>query len=568
VLRPSISADLSDGHLGAEGDRLLFLVEASLAVVGNSLVIIILDDIDELVNEGSGGSFASNAGGHLALDSTPNLVNGRACLTRQYTCLSNLTYLFRKRRAKGPDPVQVMIVCTAKNCTQGLKNAFDMVCHLEAPTGRERFEIIQSNGDPEQLDQSGAARRCSLQCEKLRDFGPHVHQHAIQAAGKTIWLESPRSSTDKVTASKENDLLRSSHLDQKRQPYLPERYVRVDEALFRVNLVIESARSMLAINDDGSGAPCPPKFPLLGQQSEKAWLQLKSLIVLPLCRADILDKLLYGADAEGEDQPLDKKWKNRKTVCGGALLVGPPGSGLSTLARHCGAVAAVEHGATTLIHVSCASLVQKEVGGSERVIRSLFDFAKCSAPSILVLDGLENVGRVRGNDLTTQGTMDRILTTLLMELDGLNQGQTPAAGRQADVPPNIAVIGIAQHPEWIDPALRRPGRLEKTVELTLPDLKARSMIAEEALKGAAINFTRDTPFYARTKEKLCDWIGFQTLGLTALGIQSICNEAKMESSRHSIEVGSSSCQRIDSEVPNINLTFQNFDRAIKLQLSR
>jgi hypothetical protein len=69
VLPPSTSADLSDGHLGANGDRLLFLVEASLAVVGNSLVIIILDDIDELVNEGSGGSLARNAGAHLLTES-------------------------------------------------------------------------------------------------------------------------------------------------------------------------------------------------------------------------------------------------------------------------------------------------------------------------------------------------------------------------------------------------------------------------------------------------------------------------------------------------------------------
>jgi transitional endoplasmic reticulum ATPase len=68
------------------------------------------------------------------------------------------------------------------------------------------------------------------------------------------------------------------------------------------------------------------------------------------------------------------------------------------------------------------------------------------------------VGGVRGNDTTTEGTMDRLLSTILVELDGIDDDMRGEAA-------GIAVIGTTHNVEWIDPALRRPGRLGRVTRL-------------------------------------------------------------------------------------------------------
>jgi SpoVK/Ycf46/Vps4 family AAA+-type ATPase len=74
------------------------------------------------------------------------------------------------------------------------------------------------------------------------------------------------------------------------------------------------------------------------------------------------------------------------------------------------------------------------------------------------MDGIENVAAVRGNDPTTEGTLDRVLSTLLVELDGVEENSEHSGG-------SIAVIGITHNACWIDPALKRPGRLDTVVHL-------------------------------------------------------------------------------------------------------
>ena len=115
---------------------------------------------------------------------------------------------------------------------------------------------------------------------------------------------------------------------------------------------------------------------------------------------------------------------NSKPMRVGALLAGPPGSGKTSLAFHCASLAASAPGTNnvSLLDVSATSLVHKEMGGSERAVRALFAAARRAAPCIVLLDGIENVAPRRGKDTTTGGTMDRVLSTFLTEMDGIDTG--------------------------------------------------------------------------------------------------------------------------------------------------
>lgn len=185
-------------------------------------------------------------------------------------------------------------------------------------------------------------------------------------------------------------------------------------------------------------------FPMKGKSAAAAWKEMQTSVVVPLCQSKKLYALI---DAENGG--------TQQSVVGAILLTGESGSGKSEIAMHCARHSALLLPTVKLIDVSCTSLIHKEVGGSERAVHQLFHAARRAAPCILMLDGIETVAAVRGNDATTEGTMDRVLSTLLIELDGVEDYTGPNRG--------IAVIGITRDASWIDPALKRPGRLNRAI---------------------------------------------------------------------------------------------------------
>ncbi|GKY95104.1 hypothetical protein MPSEU_000474400 [Mayamaea pseudoterrestris] len=187
---------------------------------------------------------------------------------------------------------------------------------------------------------------------------------------------------------------------------------------------------------------------LKGDTARRAWNELEGSIVVPLCRSREFRELM---DCSGTNS-------SRKFTCGGVLLTGAPMSGKTFVAYQCCRYAALLKSSIKVLDVSCTSLIHKEVGGSEHAVRKLFDCARKAAPCILIMDAIENIAAVRGHDTTTEGTLDRILSTLLVELDGVEQFGPRFDG-------GIAVIGITHDSSLIDPALLRPGRLGKTIEL-------------------------------------------------------------------------------------------------------
>eukprot|EP00536_Pseudo-nitzschia_multiseries_P002275 jgi/Psemu1/322485/estExt_fgenesh1_pg.C_300030 len=220
-------------------------------------------------------------------------------------------------------------------------------------------------------------------------------------------------------------------------------------------------------------------LPLFGESARTAWQELRRLIVLP-----------------------------------------------STLAYFGAAVAASINPSINLIDVGCTSLIHKEVGGSEKALHRLFRSARSATPCIVVMDGIENIAAVRGNDTTTEGTMDRVLSTLLTELDGAESESNNHGGGGGSGGGGMAVIGITHNPEWIDPALRRPGRLERTIWLDNPDREGRkSIVAKEF--GTAVYQPDDVHPELRTLDDLAARVANETEGCTGAEVIAICNESKL-----------------------------------------
>ncbi len=184
----------------------------------------------------------------------------------------------------------------------------------------------------------------------------------------------------------------------------------------------------------------------------------------------------------------------------GILLHGPPGTGKTLLAK----AVAKESGAEFFAQ-SASSFVEMFAGLGAARIRRLFKEARKNAPAIVFIDELDAVGAARGKDIS--GEKDQTLNQLLVELDGFE-------GRD-----DIVVIGASNLLEKLDPALLRPGRFDRQIFVTPPDLKGRKAILNVHV--------RDKP----VREVDLDVIARQTSGLTGADLANICNEAAIFAGR-------------------------------------
>ncbi|GAB7041692.1 MULTISPECIES: AAA family ATPase [Catenuloplanes] len=148
----------------------------------------------------------------------------------------------------------------------------------------------------------------------------------------------------------------------------------------------------------------------------------------------------------------------------GVLLYGPPGCGKTYLVK-----AVAGSGKANVLSVKGAELLSKWVGESERAVRELFRRAREAAPTLVFLDEVDALAPVRGQG-SDGGTTDRVVAALLTELDGVESLR------------NVVVIGATNRPDLIDPALLRPGRLERIVYVPPPDAEARTAILRAAAK--------------------------------------------------------------------------------------
>merc|ERR1712137_15752 len=188
----------------------------------------------------------------------------------------------------------------------------------------------------------------------------------------------------------------------------------------------------------------------------------------------------------------------------GVLLWGPPGTGKTLTAR-----AVANRTDACFICVIGSELVQRYVGEGARMVRELFQLARTKKACILFIDEVDAIGGTRGGDEAHgDNEVQRTMLEIVNQLDGF------------DSRGNVKVLMATNRPDTLDPALLRPGRLDRKVEFGLPDLEGRGHILK--IHSKRMNCDRDIRF--ELIARLCP-------NTTGAELHSVCTEAGMFSIR-------------------------------------
>ncbi|KAJ1332532.1 26S protease regulatory subunit 8 [Batrachochytrium salamandrivorans] len=192
----------------------------------------------------------------------------------------------------------------------------------------------------------------------------------------------------------------------------------------------------------------------------------------------------------------------------GVLLYGPPGTGKTLLAR-----AVAHHTDCRFIRVSGSELVQKYIGEGSRMVRELFVMAREHAPSIIFMDEIDSIGSSRmegggggggGGGSGGDSEVQRTMLELLNQLDGFEATQS------------IKVIMATNRIDILDPALLRPGRIDRKIEFPPPNEAARADILK--IHSRKMNLTRGIDLHK---------IAEQMIGASGAEVKGVCTEAGM-----------------------------------------
>ncbi|KAF8820926.1 putative 26S proteasome regulatory subunit 6b [Cardiosporidium cionae] len=188
----------------------------------------------------------------------------------------------------------------------------------------------------------------------------------------------------------------------------------------------------------------------------------------------------------------------------GVLLYGPPGTGKTMLAK-----AVAHHTTAKFIRVVGSEFVQKYLGEGPRMVRDVFRLARENSPSIVFIDEVDAIATKRFDAQTgADREVQRILLELLNQMDGFDQAAT------------VKVIMSTNRADTLDPALLRPGRLDRKIEFPLPDRRQRRLIYQTITSKMNLSDEVDLEDFVSRPEKV-----------SAADIHAICQEAGMQAVR-------------------------------------
>src|SRR5919109_926001 len=243
--------------------------------------------------------------------------------------------------------------------------------------------------------------------------------------------------------------------------------------------------------------------------------KVREMIELPLRHPEIFEKL-------GIEAPK------------GVLLYGPPGTGKTLLAK-----AVANESNAHFISISGPEIMSKFYGESEARLREIFKEAKEKAPSIIFIDEIDSIAPKR--EEVTGEVERRVVSQLLSLMDGLE-----ARGK-------VIVIAATNRPNAIDPALRRPGRFDREIEIKVPDKRGRLEILQI--------HTRNMPLDTDVDQ---DKIAGVTHGFVGADLEYLCKEAAMKCLRRVLPELNLEDEKLSPEVLNkLIVTMSDFDNAVK-----
>ncbi len=217
----------------------------------------------------------------------------------------------------------------------------------------------------------------------------------------------------------------------------------------------------------------------------------------------------------------------------GVLMYGPPGTGKTLLAK-----AIANESQSNFISIKGPELLNKYVGESEKGVREVFEKARANAPTVVFFDEIDSIAGKRGQNSGDSGVGERVVSQLLTELDGLEELE------------DVVVIATTNRPDLIDPALVRPGRLDRHIHVPVPDEGGRRKILEV--------HTRDKPL---ADDVDLDKLARKTEGYVGADIEALAREATMAATREFI--GSVDPDDVDDSVGNVRITSDHFEHALE-----
>jgi AFG3 family protein len=195
----------------------------------------------------------------------------------------------------------------------------------------------------------------------------------------------------------------------------------------------------------------------------------------------------------------------------GALLVGPPGTGKTMLAKAVAGEAGVP-----FLSISGSDFTEMFVGVGASRVRDLFKKAKEKSPSIIFIDEIDAVAKKRHGKFGGNDERDNTLNQLLVELDGFGTDQ------------NVIILAATNRADILDSALMRPGRFDRQIEVTSPNIDERAAIYKVHLKKIKLNPEKTRTEYAKKMATL-------TPGFSGADIASVCNEAAIIAARENLQ---------------------------------
>ncbi|WP_290624042.1 MULTISPECIES: CDC48 family AAA ATPase [unclassified Archaeoglobus] len=217
----------------------------------------------------------------------------------------------------------------------------------------------------------------------------------------------------------------------------------------------------------------------------------------------------------------------------GILLFGPPGTGKTLLAK-----AVANESNANFISVKGPELLSKWVGESEKHVREMFRKARQVAPCVLFFDEIDSLAPRRGG-IGDSHVTERVVSQLLTELDGMEELK------------DVVVIAATNRPDMIDPALLRPGRIERHIYIPPPDKKAREEIFRIHLRGKPLD---DDVSIEELAEK--------TEGYSGADIEAVCREAGMLAIRELIKPGMTK-EEAKEAAKKLKITKKHFEEVLK-----